>query len=340
MKNKMINVGVIGVGWFGGLHARLYNQLSGSNLVGVCDTNMTRADEVAAQLGVKVYKNAEELLADDTIEAVSICTSDQTHLEPTLEACRAGKHILIEKPMATSVEECDLIISAAKEANIKLMVAHILRFNQRYANAFEKIQSGEIGEVKYFYARRNNPKHAAHRLGARCGFHTIVFHSSVHDIDIMNWFAGSDVEEVYAVSQAGILESEGLQTSDSVLSILKYKNGINAIMENSWIYPDSYPTLVDAVAEVTGSEGKIVLDFRNQGGISYGKNRIEFFENSYWPEYNGYLTGDLHQEIEYFLHVIKDDLEVPVTGEDGRKAVAVAEAIVKSLSSGGPEKVR
>jgi predicted dehydrogenase len=336
-KSKKVNVGVIGVGWFGEFHARLYSQLPGANLVGVCDTDIERAQEVADRLGTKVYANADELLSERSIAAVSICTSDQYHLEPTLAACRAGKHILLEKPMALSVEECDQMIAASEETGVKLMIAHILRFSQRYVAARELIQSGEIGAVRHFYGRRNNPRRAARRLGARCGYHTIVFHNAVHDIDIMNWFADSEVVEAHAMFQSGEMEAEGYPMSDTVLSMLKFRNGAGAIMENCWVYPDSYPTLVDAVTEVTGTHGKLVLDFRNKGAISYSESGVGYFENTYWPEIYGLVAGDLHQELEHFLHCVVADLPVPVSGEDGRKAVAAAVAIVASLESGRPE---
>jgi len=335
-----VNVGVIGVGWFGEFHARLYEQLQGANLIGVCDADIRRAEEVAARLGTRAYANSEELLADSAIEAVSICTTDQYHLEPVLQACQAGKHILVEKPLAICLEDCDQMIAASKAAGVQLMVAHILRFNQRYVDARQIIQGGEIGQVRHFYGRRNNPRRAARRLGSRCGYHTIVFHNAVHDIDIMNWFAESEVIEAYAIAQSGQMEAEGFQMSDTVLSMLKFRNGAVAIMENCWVYPDTYPTLVDAATEVTGTHGKLVLDFRNQGGISYTQKGVGYFENSYWPEIYGLVAGDLHQELEHFLYCISEDRPVPVTGEDGRKAVAAAEAIVASLSSGKPEMVK
>ncbi|NLD49468.1 MAG: Gfo/Idh/MocA family oxidoreductase [Clostridiaceae bacterium] len=337
---RKINIGVIGVGWFGEYHARLYKQLASANLIGIYDADTQRCKNVADKLNVRNFENMESLLADPNIEAVSICTSDQYHLKPALAACLAGKHILIEKPLALSVKECEQIIAASKSAGIKLMVAHILRFNQRYVEAKAMIQAGKIGEVKHFYARRNNPRIAARRLGARCGEHTIIYHNSVHDIDIMNWLSNSQVVEAYAIKQSGELKAEGYELSDTVLSLLKFKNGSAAIMENCWIYPDSYPTLVDAVTEVTGSSGKIVLDFKNQGGFCFDKAGMNYFENSYWPEIYGYVCGDLHMELEIFLDCLVKDLEVPVSGEDGKNAVAGAEAIVASLTSGKPELVK
>ncbi len=339
-KQGKVNVGVIGVGWFGEFHARLYKQLQGANLIGVCDADFQRAKDVAEQLGTRAFADSEELLAEQSLEAVSICTSDQHHLKPVLQACQAGKHILVEKPLALSLADCDQMIAASKAAGVRLMVAHILRFSQRYVEARKLIQDGEIGQVRHFYGRRNNPRRAARRLGSRCGYHTIVFHNAVHDIDIMNWFADSEVVEAYAIAQSGEMEKEGFHMSDCVLSMLKFQNGAAAVMENCWIYPDTYPTLVDAVTEVTGTQGKLVLDFRNQGGISYTNKGVGYFENSYWPEIYGLVSGDLHQELEHFLHCIIEDLPVPVTGEDGRKAVAAADAIVASLSSGRPEPVK
>lgn len=337
---KRVNMGVIGVGWFGEFHARLYKQIASANLIGVCDLDYQKAKRVAETLNVKAYESMEALINDPGIDAVDICTSDQFHLAPALAASKAGKHMLIEKPLAMSLTDCDQIIASSKAAGVKLMVAHILRFNQRYVEAKELIKQGRIGDVKHFYARRNNPRAAARRLGDRCGEHTIIYHNAVHDIDIMNWLADSQVNEAYAIYQSGELASEGYPISDTVLSTLKFANGAMAIMENCWIYPDSYPTLVDAMTEVTGSQGKITLDFSNKGGICVDRSGMKYFENSYWPEIYGMVCGDLHMELEIFLDCILKDIDVPVTGIDGRNAVAGVEAIVASLKSGKPEKVQ
>ncbi len=338
MNNKeQVNVGIIGVGWFGEKHARVYQQMSGVKLVGVYDSDHERLETVSKNLEVKAYRTLEELLNEDSIKAVSICTTDQFHLTPTIAACQAEKHVLLEKPMALDLAECDQMISAASRAGIKLMIAHILRFNQRYQDAYIKIKNGEIGNVRHFYGRRNNPRLAARRLGARCGYHTIVYHNAVHDLDIMNWLSNDEVSKVFAVSQSGELEAEGYPMSDTVLSVLQFRNGVLGLLENCWSYPDSYPTLVDGATEITGSNGKIVLDFRNMSAIAYTGQGVNYFENPHWPEAEGRVTGDLRAEIEAFIRCIVEDLPVPVSGKDGRKAIAAANAIVRSLKSGQPE---
>jgi predicted dehydrogenase len=329
--DEQLNVGVIGVGWFGELHARTYNYMTGAKLVGVCDANLARAEEVAAPLGVRAFAGIEELLADNTIQAVSVCTSDPNHLEPVLAACAAGKHILVEKPMALRLEDCDQMIDAARRAGVKLMPGHVLRFDQRFFCAHEKIRRGELGEISHLYSRRSLPKSAAHRVKGWAGYHTILFHLAVHDLDALCWLADDEVAEVYAAYRAGTIESEGSQLSDVVLSLLKFRKGALAIMEHSWIHPENYPILVDAHTEIAGTRGRIVLDLSGKGGTSYTQDGVQHFHDSYWPTPQGQVFSDLHDELETFVRCIAMNLPVPVQGADGRRAVAAALAIQESL---------
>lgn len=336
---QQVNVGVIGVGWFGHFHAQIYDYLAAANLLGVYDIDQERTRTVAAEFGVKPFASLETLLADEAIDAVSICVKDQHHLEPTLAAARAGKHIMLEKPMALTLEECDQMIDAAEEAEVKLMVGHLLRFNQRNATAHHKIASGEIGSVSHFYTRRNMPRSAPRHVGDCCGYHTMIFHGAVHEYDLMQWMADDEIVEAYAVYKGGEMEAEGCPVSDTILSLLTFRKGAAAITEHSWIYPDNFPAMVDGRAEITGTHGRIELDMGFRGGISYTESGVHFFENPHWPVVEGRLSSDLRDELEGFLHAVRNDRPVPVTGRDGRRAVAAALAVIKSLESGRPETV-
>jgi predicted dehydrogenase len=335
-----VAVGVIGVGWFGSLHAKVYDYLAGANLVGVYDKDWDRTKQVAEELGVCAFPSLEDLLADDSIEAVSICVKDQYHLEPVLAACRAGKDIMLEKPMALSLEECDQMIEASEEAGIKLMVGHLLRFNRRIVRAQVKIRAGEIGDVRHFYMRRNMPRSAPRHVGDSCGFHSMLYHGAVHELDLLQWFADDEIAQAYAVSQSGEMEAEGVPVSDTILALLQFRGGAAAITEHSWIYPDNFPAMVDGRTEVTGTRGRIELDLGFRGAISYAEGGVHYFENPHWPVVEGYYSSDLRDELETFIRCVSRDQPVPVTAADGRRAIAAALAIDASLRSGKPEPVR
>ncbi len=340
MKFERVNVGVIGVGWFGEIHARIYDFMAGSNLVGVYDLNQERTTKVSRALSVHAYTSMEEMLANESIEAVSICVKDQFHLEPVLAACEAGTQNMLEKPMALTLEECDQIIKASKDAGVKLMVGHLLRFNQRIIKAHSMIRAGEIGTIRHFYARRNMPRSAPRHVGDCCGFHTMLWHGAVHELDLLQWLADDDIVEVYAKYQSGEMESEGCPVSDTILTLLQFRNGAAAITEHSWIYPDNFPAMVDGRIEVTGTHGRIELDLGFRGGISYTEKGVQYFENPHWPVVDGWYSSDVKDELETFIRCVAMDLPTPVTGEDGRRTIAVALAIEASLKSGIQVKVK
>jgi predicted dehydrogenase len=326
-----VDVGVIGAGWFGELHAQCYDYMPEANLVGVCDVDLDRAREVASRLGVRAFPTVDELLADDSIQAVSVCTSDHNHLKPVLAACAAGRHVLVEKPMALTPEDCDRMISASQEVGVKLMPGHLLRFDPRYVRAREKILRGELGEISHLYGRRSLPKSAAHRVKGWAGRHTILFHLAVHDLDALCWLADDEIVEVYAISRTGTIESEGSLLSDVVLSLLRFRRGAVATMEHSWIHPNNHPILVDAHTEVAGTQGRIILDLSGRGGVRYSQDGVHHFHERYWPVIEGEVSSDLRDELETFVRCIAMDLPLPVTGKDGRRAVAAAVAIQASL---------
>ena len=157
---EQLGIGVIGVGTFGSLHARLYKQLGICELKAVADVNPKRLDEICPLLQVEGYGDYRELLKRDDVHAVSICTTDELHVAPAIAAASAGKHIFVEKPLALTPQDCDQIIEAAQAAGVKLTVGHILRFDPRYATARKEIQDGKIGQLVHRSEER--------RVGKEC----------------------------------------------------------------------------------------------------------------------------------------------------------------------------
>lgn len=336
---EKIGVGVIGVGWFGELHARIYASMPQAHLVGVCDENQARAEEVAQNIGVRVYQRIDDLLSDPEIQAVSISTSDHQHVEPALKACAAGKHVLVEKPMAMSLVDCDRIKNAADKAGVQLMPGHLLHFNNTVKNAFHKIRNGEIGEVSHIFSHRSLPKSAAHRVAHWDNYHAILFHLAVHDIDMISWLAGDQIEEVYAQYRHGTIESEGSKLTDAVLSLLRFKGGALAIMEHSWIHPNNYPILVEAATTVTGTKGKIVIDLEGRGAIRFSDKGVHHFQETYWPIFFDQLSSDLKNELEVFVSSIANQQPLPITPDEGKRSIAVALAMQQSFETHLPVKV-
>jgi len=326
-----LRCGVIGVGVFGSLHARVYAESRHAELVAVADAVPERAAEVAEPFGAEALSGFEELVSRDDIDIVSVCTPDDLHTAPIVAAARAGKHVLTEKPLATELEGCDAILDAVAEAKVKLMVGHILRFDPRYYQARAAIQAGEIGEVVHFFARRNNKITSADRLGRRS---TPLFFLGIHDIDFLRWCAGAKAERVFAEQTSKRLVD--LPCEDSTLALIRFANGAIASLETTWILPESFPSMLDARFEAVGTKGTVNVDVFKQGLSIHRETGVEHPHTVYAPELDGKLVGALRDEIEHFMDCVVTDREPLVTGQDGRAAVEIALAIAESAGSGMP----
>ncbi len=318
---KTLRAGVIGVGFFGEKHAKIISQLPNAELVAVCDANPNRARDVASALKCDHYSNFRELLQRDDIDAVAIVVPDDLHREVTLAAVAANKHILLEKPMAVTKEDCDAILRAAKASPKKFMVAHIVRFDPRSIVAKELIQSGKIGEIVHVTSRRNSPILGARHYAGHC---ELVTHSGVHDLDLVRWLVGSDYATVYAKGRKVKLPEEGISMFDSILALYEFENGVIYQMENSWILPEKYPSTLDARLQVVGTKGVINIDVHNPGLGIYTDEQTHYPELLHWPEIDDRVVGHIREEIMYFVDCIINDKPVPVTAEDGYKAAMAA----------------
>src|SRR5262249_22191355 len=151
----------------------------------VCTRNPTRLAEVAAKFGArKAFGDYHTMLADPELEAVSIVTMWDQHAAPTIAALQAGKHVFLEKPMASTLADCDAIVAAANAARGSFMVGHICRFNPRYATAKQSIAEGRIGKIISMYARRNLPAWVGASVLDKIG---PIIGDCVHDTDLMFW---------------------------------------------------------------------------------------------------------------------------------------------------------
>jgi len=325
MKNSL-RAGVIGVGTFGSLHARVYSELDSVELVAVADVRADRAQTIASQYNARAYEDYNKLLERENLDIVSVCTSDELHLEPVLAAAAAGKHILVEKPLALNTADCDTMIQAAESAGVKLMVGQILRFDPRYYAARQAIAEGSIGDTVHFFARRNNLITSAERLGKHTN---VLFFLGVHDIDFMNWCAGSKVERVYAESVSRYLKDMG--TADSYLVLIKFEDGTIASLEVSWILPMTFTKRLDAVFKAVGTEGTVHVDGSGQAVEIYLRNESSCPDVMYTPEIYGKYTGILKDEISHFVECVRDDKTPAATGQDGKAAVEIVCAIAESL---------
>jgi predicted dehydrogenase len=332
-----VNVGVIGTGWMGSLHAKVLSRLPGAKLVAVADPDVERASLAAREAdGCTVYQTYDELLSDDRVQAVSICTRDTLHLAPVRAAAQAGKHVFLEKPIASNVEEAEAIISACHAAGVKLAIGFLLRFDPRFRHIKDLLERGALGEPIHVYARRNSPRNVGPaRYG---GSLPLALHVTSHDVDAVLWYLHPrQPVSVYAQSVSKLFGSLGID--DSILSIVRFDDGTLAEFESSWALPETSRTQIDARMEVLCTEGVVEIDGAEAGVYVAGRNGVDYPDTYYWPEVGGMIAGDLREELADFVDAVALDRPVSVTGEEGLAALRVVLKMIESARSGRAETI-
>ncbi len=330
-----IGCAVVGLGMMGQMHARVWAELPRTHLVSVYDIVPERTTEVAEKLQAAPCSSLEELLDSPEVSIVSICVDDQHHLAPCLAAAKAGKHILVEKPLATTVAEADEIIAACERAHVKLMVGHVVRFDPRYVVAQQAIAAGEVGQIIQVFARRNNIVASGRRIAGRT---SVAFFLGVHDIDIMRWFVGSDVVRVHAESAAKVLAD--VPAEDSIFTVMKFADGSVGCLETCWVVPEGVPNTLDARLEVVGTVGRVAVRVGDESCDISSRERSRRPDIAYGPEMWGLQGGALRTQLEHFADCVLHDRQPAVSNADARAAVEVAEAIHESLATGLPVLLR
>jgi UDP-N-acetylglucosamine 3-dehydrogenase len=323
---KRIRCGVIGLGWFGEHHVDTLQQLPLVELAAVCTRTESRLKEVAGKYGVpKAYTDYKELLADKSIDMVSIVTHIKEHVAPTVDALAAGKHVFLEKPMADSMEDCDRIIAAAAKAGTCFMVGHICRFDTVYALAKEEIAAGNLGTILSMHARRNlakwiTPSHLK-KISA-------LFGDGVHDLDLMLWYSGAKPKSVYAQS---LNTRPELPNDDLGWAMFRLDSGAIAVIENVWCLPENAPFAIDARMEIIGTKGAIYIDNSGTGYTVLKKEGLSYPQSTYWPKVHGLRRGFLKEELDYFTRCISEGRKPTViTPQESRLVVQAMKTAERS----------
>ena len=336
---KSVGFGVIGTGLWGEMHARTYASSPVAELKAICDLREDRAKEIAGKYGAgECYSDYKKLLGRDDISAVSIATPDFAHTEIAVAAAEAGKHILIEKPLATSVADCEKILAATKAAkNIKFMVDFHNRWNPPFVNTKTAIEEGELGKPMLMYVRLNNAISVPTDMLSWASKSEVAWFVGSHAVDLARWLFHDEVCKVYAVSRSEVLKGKGMDTPDFYEAIMEFRNGGVATIENCWILPDSLPTVIDFKFQVIGSQGAIYTDLSSNGLIrKYTQEDASNPDVLVFPTIYGKPMGFGIESIRHFVDCVVNDRQPMVTGEDGLAATRIITAIQESSKKGEP----
>lgn len=291
-----LRIGVIGLGWFGEIHCETIVGIPNLELVALCTRRPDRLSEQASKFGVtKTYTDYRDMLADKGIDAVSIVTMWDQHTDPAVDALKAGKHVFLEKPMASTVADCNKIIAAANASRGILQVGHICRFNPRYRMTKQAIDEGRIGKIVALQSRRNIPAAWTPTILEKIG---PIVGDAIHDTDLMLWFTSDRVVSAYSQT----VSVRNLTFPDIGQTMYRFKGGATATLETVWCMPEKTPFDIDERMSIIGTEGIIhVQDTFPNLGIVDG-SRLHSPDTTYWPMFDGVRGGALRAEFEYFAN--------------------------------------
>lgn len=301
---------VVGAGFWGKNHVRVLSELPDAEIIAVCDIDKQRADAISEKYGIKSYDDSLEMYRREELDAVTICVWSSRLAEEALKALGFGKHVLVEKPMASSISEARKVLRTAKAKKLKLAVGFIERFNPGVRRVKKAIEDGLIGTPVLAAAKRVS------KWPQRIGDVGVIKDAAIHDIDIMRFIFGEEPISVYA--RAGSLQH---RFEDYAQIILAFPGNKTAFLETNWLTPYKIRKLT-----ITGSEAIINLDYITQE-ISIESSGQTLIPRHEWRE-------PLKLELQHFVECILEDREPLASGVDGAKALKIAEAALKSASSG------
>jgi predicted dehydrogenase len=325
-RKEMIRMGLIGAGTMGDLYAKAFSQYRDSQMVAVCDLNQELAGSLAKKYGIeKVYSSYDKMLADCPMEAVTVSTPDFVHRAPAVACLEAGKHVLCEKPMATTVEDCLAMVKAVDRSGKKLMINFGNRHRPVSFKVREQLASGQLGPIEHVYMRLNEKRTKTDTLAWADRTSPLWFLLS-HVTDYLRWMVGAEIVEVYGVGYTGYLKKEkGLDTPDTMVFLVKFENGASATLEGSWVLPTSYPRVVDCRFDIIGEQGMVQIDLYEQGCHTFFETAADHPWDWGVPDFTGNVTGWWYNSCYYFVDCLEKGRRPKPDERDG---LAVVEALV------------
>ena len=326
MNSTRLRAGVVGAGFVGSIHARALADNPDVELVAICARTPTRAEPLARRLGVTFEISVRDLIARHEPDLVCICTGNDQHVGPSLEAIEGRAHLFVEKPMAFRVEEARRMVDAAAAAGVSLGVNFNHRFAEPYRRALEFVQSEGFGEPAYV-----DMKFAGDLYPVLNDPYCMLIETQGHSFDLMRLFGG-EIGEVSAY----LADPRGIGVYTSAAIAVRFANGAVGTLLGSWDSSYDHPSAV--VMEISGTEGRAVVDNVVDGVRLFRHERdgyAEWHPGVFHSDHRDFWrTIDTH--LAAFVSSILDGTEPPVTGRDGLRALELSYAAIRSFEEQRP----
>jgi predicted dehydrogenase len=322
----MTKAAVIGVGAMGRNHARVYNEMPEVELAAVADLKPELAREASRLYGARSYTDYRHMLEETRPTVVSVAVPTQAHCRVTLDALEVGCHVLVEKPIAATLEEGRDMIARAVELNRILTVGHIERYNPAIIELKHQLDEGKIGRIFQIHARRLGP------FPARVRDVGVVIDLATHDLDIMRHLTGRDVQRLYGETEQEIHTAH----EDLFSGLVRFEDGVLGVLNINWLTPTKIREIT-----VTGQGGMFLANLLTQDLYFYENEEAGGLDWSHLSLLRGVGEGQmvrlrlqrrepLRAELEAFVAAAQGEKAEIVRGEDGLIALELAQTLVQS----------
>lgn len=338
LKSNTLRFAIVGCGVIAGTHARSIAELPDAQLVAVCDIRRERAESLAQAYPAEVYTDYQELVDREDIDIVNVTTPSGLHAEIGIAAARAGKHVIVEKPIDVTLQKADALIQACREAGVKLACIFQHRFDPAVEALKAALDSGRLGQLnfggshtKWYRAQDYYTDSDWHGTWALDGGGALI-NQSIHYVDLLQYIMGP-VEELHGYSATRM--HERIEVEDLAVAALKFRSGALGLLEGS---TSAYPGFC-ARLDIYGSDGSVILenDQIKDWYLRCGDPcPVE-------PEPVGFIGGTSSKDIWHHSHrrqiqdmieAVREGREPRVNGEEGRKALEIVLAVYQSARSG------
>ena len=296
-----------------------FNKIEDVVVIGIAEEDTIIGKEFAEKFGLKYFKDYNEILKED-VDVVIICSANSKHKAMAIAAARAGKHVIVEKPIATTIKDAEEMISECRKNNVKLMISFPVRYSPAIARTKEIIDNGDLGQIVAIAGTNHGTMPGGWFIDKKLSGGGAVMDHTVHVADLMHWMLKSDIKDVYCKMGTKIHD---IPVEDCGLLSLEFDNGTYATLDASWNRPESFPTWGDVTMEIIGTKGTINVDAFAQHGNLYSNN-MKYSSQVSWGDDMNYLM------VKDFIKCVREDLPSPVTGEDGLFALKIALMAYKS----------
>ena len=329
---------VIGLGRWGEQHLHAYAEAPGVRLVGVCDLNADLARRQAEAYGCPYWtRDYQDLVSRPEVAAVSVATPDFAHFEIVQAALQAGKHVLVEKPLALDSAQAQHLADLAAAADRLLMVDFHNRWNPAFFEVKRRLEAGELGEVQMLSLRLNDTTYVPTEMLGWAAKSSPVWFLGAHTADLVYWLTGDRARRVWAVSRSRLLRERGVDTPDFFQTLIELRGGGVAHMENCWILSPQQPNLFDLKLELVGSAGTAFVDAATNRAVeTYSEAGATYPDLLVCTHVHGRWGGFGLESIRHFASCVVGGHPPLVTPEEAVANVRLLEAIHQSAATGEP----